>query len=306
MVLVRKSFIFLAAVLVLTLLCSPALRAADNHQDKTILPVDAIQKIIGAEGEVSHGVLTIGIARKDIGNVLGPMGVVFTPSFQIHGDLHFQPLCFGKALLNGDMALKEDEVNSFISALIRNGLVFQAFHQHTPMKPQVWFVHFRGIGDPVMLAREIKAALNVTDTPFPQTRPKNPTTPLNPDRLATILHGDATVGEDGVVTVTVPRANPVFLACVLLRPEAGASTGIEFKPCGGDNASVVPDFAMISNEINPVVNLMLNSFGWFQGCLYNQETAEFPQLYFDHMVKKGNAYKLAMEIRKGLDLTISR
>jgi hypothetical protein len=43
--------------------------------------------------------------------------------------------------------------------------------------------------------------------------------------------------------------------------------------------------------------------GWFQGCLYNQETNEHPQLYFDHMLKVGNAYQLAHEIRRGLDLT---
>jgi hypothetical protein len=45
--------------------------------------------------------------------------------------------------------------------------------------------------------------------------------------------------------------------------------------------------------------------GWFQGCLYNQETDEHPQLYFDHMLKVGNAYALAAEIRRGLDLTAS-
>jgi hypothetical protein len=50
---------------------------------------------------------------------------------------------------------------------------------------------------------------------------------------------------------------------------------------------------------------MLNQLGWYQGCLYNQETNEAPQLYFDHMVKTGDAYQLAAEIRQGLDLTDS-
>jgi hypothetical protein len=52
----------------------------------------------------------------------------------------------------------------------------------------------------------------------------------------------------------------------------------------------------------PVVRLM-RQLGWFQGCLYNQETNEQPQLYFDHMLKAGDAYVLAHEIRRGLDLT---
>jgi hypothetical protein len=45
--------------------------------------------------------------------------------------------------------------------------------------------------------------------------------------------------------------------------------------------------------------------GWFVGCLYNQETSETPQLYFAHMLKVGDAYALAREIRRGLDLTHS-
>src|SRR5262249_52049518 len=58
--------------------------------------------------------------------------------------------------------------------------------------------------------------------------------------------------------------------------------------------------------VDPVTDLMLNTLGWFQGCLYNQEIDEYPQLYFEHMLKSGDAYQLAQEIRQGLDLTNSR
>jgi hypothetical protein len=44
---------------------------------------------------------------------------------------------------------------------------------------------------------------------------------------------------------------------------------------------------------------------WFVGCLYNQETNEHPQLYFSHMLKTGDAYALAHEVRRGLNLTAS-
>jgi hypothetical protein len=58
--------------------------------------------------------------------------------------------------------------------------------------------------------------------------------------------------------------------------------------------------------MSTVIELMLNHLDWYQGCLYNQETNEHPQLYFDHMVKVGNAYQLAAEIRRALDLTDSQ
>lgn len=283
-------------------------RARDGRQPCGSLPVRQIEEILEAEGMVEHGVLDVEIAREDIPAVRGPASgppVTFTPAFELHGDAYFQPLDGGQAFLNGDIALKESEVNPFVAALIRNGLVWQAYHQHLPMEPQIWFVHYRGKGDAVALARALKAALDVTSIPFPQTRPQSPTTPLDAEKLARILHGSASVGDEGVVTVTVERRDTVEIDGVRVNPAAGISTTIEFKPLGGEQAAVVPDFSMTADEIQPVVRKMLLQNGWFQGCLYNQETDERPQLYFDHMLKTGNAYELAREIRRGLDKTRS-
>lgn len=198
-----------------------------------VLPVSAIEQIVGAQGSVTKGVLDISIARNDVGSVTGPLGVTFTPEFEIHGDLYFQPLGPDRALLNGDMALLADEVNPFIAKLISEGLVFQAYHQHLiEMNPQIWFVHFRGVDTPTALATKARAAIAVTRTPLPQTQPQQPSSPLNPSRLANILHGEAQVGEQGVVTVTVKRVNPVKLGGVIALPDTGVSTTIEFKPLG--------------------------------------------------------------------------
>jgi hypothetical protein len=282
-------------------------RGARRLQGTGRLPVKQIEQIVGIDGTVSSsGVLEIPVGRSDIGNVAGPLGVVFDAAFEVHGDLYFQAVDSHQALLNGDLALLPEEANPFIAALIQQGLVFQAFHQHLiEMNPQIWFVHFRAVGDPLALATAIRAAIAVTKTPLPQTSPANPTTPLDADKLGNILHGDAQVGEEGVVTVSVSREHGVELGGVHARPETGISTSVEFKPLGsGATAAVVPDFSMTADEVMPVVKLMVAQ-GWFQGCLYNQETDEEPQLYFDHMLKTGDAYALAKEIRNGLDLTES-
>jgi hypothetical protein len=277
----------------------------EGHGDES-LPVKRIEEVIGIDGTVSKGVLEISVGRSDIGPVSGPLGVTFTAAFEVHGDLYFQPLGDGQALLNGDLALLPEETNPFIAAVLQQGLTFQAFHQHlVEMNPQVWFVHFRGVGDPLALAKAVRVAIDVTKTPLPQSSPMNPTTPFDPDKLASILHGDAQVGEEGVVSVSVSRKHGVRLGGVHAKPETGISTSIEFKPLGnGANAAVVPDFSMTADEVVPVVQRM-QGLGWFQGCLYNQETDEHPQLYFDHMLKTGDAYALAHEIRTGLDLTDS-
>jgi hypothetical protein len=229
--------------------------------------------------------------------------VVLTPEFELHGDLAFQPLAGGQAFLNGDLAVLPDEIQPVIDAIIANGLVFQAFHQHLyGLTPMVWFIHLRGAGDPLALARACRAVIEVTATPLPQTSPP-PSTPLQAHRLATILHGDAEVSGE-VVTVTVPRRHGVRIDGVRVDPETNIATTVEFQPLNraGTNAAVVPDFSMDSDEVMPVTALM-RRLGWLDGCLYNQETDERPQLYFSHMLKVGDPYDLAAEIRAGLDLT---
>ena len=209
----------------------------------------------------------------------------------------------GRAFFNGDVALKPEETQPFIDAIITNGLIFQAYHQHyIEMSPNVWFIHWRGEGDPLQLARAVKNVLDVTSTPFPQMPPVHPTTPLDPDRLASILHGSASVGDEGVVTVEIDRTDTIIIDGIHVSPEANISTNVEFKPLSSSRAWVGPDFSMDSSEVMPVVTLMRQQ-GWFQGCLYNQETNEHPQLFFDHMLKQGDAYALAREVRRGLDLT---
>jgi uncharacterized protein DUF1259 len=272
------------------------------------LPVAKIERILQATGTVSQGVLAIDVSRDDIGEARGPLGVTFTPAFELNGTLTFQPLGDDYAFFNGDLALKPQECNPFIDAIIANGLIFQAFHQHyIETEPNVWFIHWRGEGKPLDLARAVKNVLDVTSTPFPQQPPADPKTPLDADRLAAILHGSAEVGEEGVVTVSVERADTIVIDGIRVSPEANIFTEVQFKPLAssGAHAAVGPDFAMKAAEIMPVVQLM-RQHGWFQGCLYNQETNEHPQLYFDHMLKVGDAYTLAHQVRQGLNLTDSK
>ena len=318
----RRGALQLAGTLAGGLLLSPFARGAAAQDSSSLgeerfehegeaasgkLPVSTIEQIIGAQGSLSNGVVDIPIGREDIGSVTGPLGVTFTADFEIHGDLYFQPLGDNRALLNGDMALLEDEVNPFISKLLAEGLIFQAYHQHLiGMTPQIWFVHFRGVDTPAALATKARAALAVTAAPLPQNPPQNPTSPLDAKRLASILHGDAQIGGGGGVTVTVARRHPVRLGRVITLQDTFISTSIDFMLLGGTTAAVVPDLTKTANEVDPVVALMLNRLHWFQGCLYNQETDEHPQLYFDHMLKIGDAYTLAQEIREGLNKTRSK
>jgi hypothetical protein len=265
------------------------------------LPVKQIEEILETEGTVKNGILQLEQEREDL-HVVGPGGIPFLPAWEIKHEYFFQPLGRGRAFVNGDFCLLPSELNPVIDQLLAHDLVFMAEHQHFfDLHPMVFFIHFRGIGDPLQLARAVRATVRVTGTPLPQTKPTNPTTPLPAKTLARILGGEADVGDEGVVTVNVPRREQIVVAGVHLEPEMGVEHTIAFEPLGGgQHAAVAPDFALIGAEVNPVARLM-RAQGWQIHCLYNQETDEFPQLYFSHQLKVGDAVQLAREIRRGLD-----
>jgi Domain of Unknown Function (DUF1259) len=265
------------------------------------LPVTEIERIINARGTVSNGVLDIGLARADIPDVT-KNGVPVKPGFEINGDLFFQAAP-GGVVMNGDLALKPDELGPAIDALVSHGLVWQAEHQHlVDLTPMVWFIHLRGHGPARQVAQGCAAVLAATSTPLPQSPPRNPTTPLDAKRLQRIIGSPASVGSDGVVSFAVPQRMPITLGGVRISPYLNVSTPINFEPLGGHTAACVPDFGMLATQINDVARVMAGQ-GWELDCLYNQETDENPQLFFSHQWKVGNAYQLAAEVRKGLEQT---
>jgi hypothetical protein len=75
--------------------------------------------------------------------------------------------------MNGDIAVRPNEINRFIDAILRNGLTFQAEHEHMyDFKPMVWFIHVRGFGNAVALAR--RAHQRSRRRPHPSPRRRRP------------------------------------------------------------------------------------------------------------------------------------
>jgi hypothetical protein len=266
------------------------------------LPVKQIEKIEQAQGDYSSGVLAIDIDREHR-MPTGPGKITFKTGFQIMHELHFQMLSSSTAAFNGDVAIKNDEKEHVIDAIQANHLVFQAEHQHyTDIHPEWWFIHFRGTGAPRTLAEEVHQVVLATHVPLPQTMPKHPETPLPAKQLGKILGGDETVGEHGVVSVSVDRTDAIRLGGHRISDELGVSTDVQFQPLGKDKALVIPDFSMRSSEVAPVTRVM-RRLGWDDECLYNQEIGESPQLFYSHMYKIGDARVLAGQIRSALNHT---
>ena len=302
----RRLLVFSATMVAALALvvAGPATAARRARHDRAMsFPVGQMEAALHAKGTVSDGVLSVSLDRDDIGNA-HIHGVVVKPSFEINGDMTFQHLANGRALFNGDIALKPSEVDRFIDAIFTNGLTFQAEHQHFyDLNPPIWFIHFRGTGAPLALASAVHNVLATTSTPFPQKPPAKPKTPLDAKKLQAILHGySSDVGADGVVTVFIARKNAIRVGGIVTKPDTNIATNVAFEPlnASGTRVAAAPDFSLEAGEVNAVIRTM-RAAGWDIGCLYNQETAEQPQLFFSHDFKVGDPYQLAREVRAGLD-----
>src|SRR5436305_12243931 len=65
-----------------------------------------------------------------------------------------------KAIVDGDFAMLETELQGVLKALRSAGIQVVAIHQHmTGETPRVMFLHYWGIGPTEKLARGLKAAL---------------------------------------------------------------------------------------------------------------------------------------------------
>ncbi|HLI85450.1 MAG TPA: DUF1259 domain-containing protein [Bryobacteraceae bacterium] len=142
------------------------------------------------------------------------------------------------------------------------------------------------------VARGLKAALSVTSTPFPQSLPQSPATPLPADLLGRILGASPSVKEDGIVSFEVPRAEQITLGGIAVSPYLNLAAPVSFQPYGGgQNAAAVVDFGMLASEAMGVVKVMRER-KW--------------GLYFSCQFKTGDSLELAREIRDGLNQTNSK
>lgn len=311
----RRQFLGLAGAAIGAAALSPAAAFASPAKKPEPSGLDAklFERILRAPAKDGDGVVSVSIGRNDIEHATAPAGampggirVPFNPAFELGGEMVFQRLDARRAMLNGDFVFLAEEINPAIDAMLAHGLELQALHQHYfDVRPMVWFMHFRGIGTPEALARAGAAVVAATATKLPQTAPGKLTSPLPKDAIGKILGADPEVAEHGVLQIVVPRTDAIHLGGVAVKPALNVSSNISIQPLDGDKAAAAPDFAMTASEVRPVIATMRHH-GWAVHCLYNQETAENPQLYFAHMMKTGDPLTLAREIRDGLDRTATK
>ena len=123
---------------------------------KTSLDPAAIERVLGRKGQLQNGVFKVTIGRTtkmgdhEMGNAMG----VNTWAAFAGSD--------GRAVVDGDFAMYENEVQGVLKALRAAGIDIVALHNHMIGEtPRVVFLHFWGVGSSAGLAQGIRSALKI-------------------------------------------------------------------------------------------------------------------------------------------------
>ena len=130
---------------------------ADIDPSKTTLDPMKIEAVIGKKGQLADGVYKITIGRSTHMHgqtVSAAMGVNTWAAFA-GSDEH--------AVVDGDFAMLESELQAVLKALRSAGINIVAIHQHMAgEEPRILFLHYWGVGRTADLARGLRAALDQT------------------------------------------------------------------------------------------------------------------------------------------------
>jgi hypothetical protein len=130
---------------------------ADIDPAKTTLDPAKIEGVLGEKGELKDGVYKVVIGRTarmgghEVGNM---MGVNTWAAFAGSDE---------KAVVDGDFAMLESELQGVLKALRAENIAIVAIHQHmVGEQPRVLFLHYWGIGRTEDLAKGLRVALDKT------------------------------------------------------------------------------------------------------------------------------------------------
>jgi len=284
---------FLAASIIATLIFVVPAHAADIDWAK-------VDEAIGKKGaDQPGGVHKFSFPRSDLKVTVDDVPI--KPALALGGWVAFMPSGSG-AMFMGDLVLTDTEISPVMQRLIVDGVEITAVHNHLlRTSVPVFYMHVGGHGDPVKFAETLRAALGLSKTPL--TAPAAPPPPAQVDLDTAAI--DKALGYKGTVNggvyqFSVPRAETISEAGMVVPPAMGTAIAINFEPTGGGKAAITGDFVLLGSEVNPVLKT-LREHGIEVTALHSHMIDDSPHLFFMHFWANDNAQTLAQGIRAALD-----
>ena len=281
---------------------------ASQAQEIAGLDTAGIEQASGLKGQViaEENVFKIGKPRTDVKIRVDQWSMA--PFMGLGSWAAFTP-AHGGAMMMGDTVVFEDEVNPVMSAAFDAGLEVTALHNHFFFdEPKVYFMHIGGMGDAKTLAAGVKKVYDK----IAEIRAANPAPvqsfagKIDSPSSITAAPLEEALGakgqsNQGMFKIVIGRT--ASMHGVSVGKEMGINTWAAFA--GSDNAAFVDgDFAMLENELQPVLHTMRKE-GINIVAIHQHMIQEQPRYFFLHYWGKGKAGDLARSLKRVLDAQAS-
>ncbi|MBZ5694179.1 MAG: DUF1259 domain-containing protein [Acidobacteriia bacterium] len=282
------------SVLCTILLVCPIVLAAQG------LDTAKIDEALGRTGQKTGDVYRVGFPRTDLHVVAG--GVDIKPGLALGSWAAFAG-SDAHAMMMGDLVLLPSELGPVMIKLRAAGIEISAVHNHLANEtPHVMYIHYMGHGNPVELAKSLRAALAESKTPLaaPAASPAPAAEP--PAWVQTINTTLGATGRwgGGVLSFGIPRAEPVMEDGMALTAAQGAAEAINFQEAGPGQVATTGDFVLIADEVNPVISALL-AHNIQITALHSHMLTEQPRVFFMHFWAVGSPESVSQGIKAALD-----
>lgn len=295
--------IFIVLVLSLTQCATPPSDKTASAEKTEPLDIAKIEAALGMKGTEKNGEYKVTAPQNDLNVVVDSFRII--PPMGLGSWAAFTAAPEG-AMVMGDIVVTETDLQPVQEEVIRQGLTVTAIHNHFVRdKPHVMYMHIGGMGTAEQLAQGVKAVLDKVK----EVRGGNPAdgnkdevqNTLDTQRLDNILGSKGEMSR-GVYKHTIGRPD-----VNLKDHDAAVSSFLGFNTWAAwqgtpDRAAVAGDFAMLENEVGPVIKALVEN-GIEVVAVHNHMVHEEPRIFFLHYWGVGPAEKLAQGLKAALDQT---
>jgi hypothetical protein len=296
----RSGLLNVSVVAILAFLSMPFV--SGPTADAAGFPAAGVNAVLGAKGgEMPGGVYRYGWPRSDLDVKLGD--VKLQPALALGSWAGFIPTRKG-AMMMGDLVLLESEVAPVIKELHAHAIMVTAIHNHLLHEsPRLTYVHYMGLGDPIELAKGLKAALKRTRTPLESPSISTPAAAGIPSWVADVENA---LGHKGkwkgeVCGVSVTRSDQITVDGEVIPPAMGVAIAMNLQAAVGNKVASTGDFVLTAAEIDPVMK-ELQKRGIKVTALHNHMLDDSPHLFFLHYWAVGKPADVAVGLKAALAL----
>lgn len=260
-------------------------------------PWDGVARILKSPAVPSAGYTRFNFPRRDLTVTVGDVTVA--PALALGSWLGFagDPT---DAEVMGDLVLAEQEVAPVEQALLQQGIMITAAHNHlVGDHPHITYVHVHAHGDAAALAARFDTVLSLTGAPRPVTPSPAPLA-IDTARVFSAL------GQSGRAQGAVAQLGFMFVPGAVqmdgrtLVPAMAYGSPVNVQLVGSGRAVATGDFSVPAAQVEPVRTALI-AHGITVTAMHSHLVGETPRVYYLHFWADGTLDSVLTGLRAAID-----